>query len=204
MPPTPPPLPPPPPDTRSGERTLVVLAIIAGLLLTFAAYSPRFTSKPPDYRPGELAAYRVDLNRADRSELMQVPGLGPGKADAIVAHRNAVGSFGSVNDLSGVKGIGPKTIDQIQSHVIVDGSTVLPQTPPISNNIAQPKLKPGDPPLDLNSATESDLQRLPGVGPTLSGRIVAAKPFASIDDLRRVKGIGAKTLENLRPFVVVK
>ena len=42
--------------------------------------------------------------------------------------------------------------------------------------------------------------------PALAARIIAERekrPFASADDLRRVNGIGPKTLEKLRPFVVV-
>ena len=186
MTPAPPTVPPTPPDNRSGERVLVLVAIVAGLMLTSAAYSPRFTSRPSTFLPGDATAYRVDLNRADRAELMQVPGIGPGKADAIVAHRNAVGGFGKVEDLNGAKGIGPKTIDYLKPHVIVDGSTVLPSTTPPPSNAPLPKLKPSDPPIELNTATEADLQRLPGVGPTLSARIFAAKPFSSVDDLRRV------------------
>ena len=47
---------------------------------------------------------------------------------------------------------------------------------------------------------------MPGIGPVLSARIVEtrqARPFASVDELRRVKGIGVKTLEKLRPHVMV-
>ena len=204
MSPAAPPTPPTQPDTRSGERVLVLFAVVAGLLLAVTAYSPRFTSRPSAFQPGEAIAYRVDLNRADRAELMQVPGIGPGKADAIVAHRNAVGGFGKIEDLNQIKGIGPKTLDHVKPHLVVDGSTVLPSTPTTSSNTPLSKLKPGDPQIEINQATEADLQRIPGVGPTLAGRIFAAKPFTSVDDLRRVKGIGAKTLENLRPFVVVK
>ena len=57
-------------------------------------------------------------------------------------------------------------------------------------------------PLDVNRATEPELARLPGVGPTLASRIVAARPFADVDDLRRVKGVRRATLERLRPHVV--
>jgi competence protein ComEA len=49
--------------------------------------------------------------------------------------------------------------------------------------------------------------RIPGVGPVTAQNIVAARaerPFSSVADLDRVKGIGPKTLEKLRPFVVVK
>ncbi len=52
--------------------------------------------------------------------------------------------------------------------------------------------------LDVNSATESELDSLPGIGPVLAARIIAARPFTSADDLRRVKGIGVKTYEKIR------
>ncbi|MFH1533060.1 MAG: helix-hairpin-helix domain-containing protein [Pseudomonadota bacterium] len=60
-------------------------------------------------------------------------------------------------------------------------------------------------PVDLNLATVKDLQALPGVGPALSERILASRhvdgPFCSVDALTRVKGIGPKTLEQLRPHL---
>ena len=57
--------------------------------------------------------------------------------------------------------------------------------------------------LDLNRATAAELELLPRVGPAIAGRIVAARPFQRVGDLERVRGIGARTLEKLRPFVVV-
>lgn len=61
--------------------------------------------------------------------------------------------------------------------------------------------------IDINQATWSEWAQLPGIGETLARRIVAEResdgPFKSIDDLRRVKGIGAKTLEKMRPHLRV-
>ena len=54
--------------------------------------------------------------------------------------------------------------------------------------------------LDVNAASVRELVALPGIGTVLAGRIIAARPFKSADDLRRVKGIGAKTYEKIRPF----
>jgi competence protein ComEA len=52
-----------------------------------------------------------------------------------------------------------------------------------------------------------DLARLPGVGPGLAQRIVAARDeggrFASVDDLRRVRGLGRVRRERLRPLITV-
>jgi competence ComEA-like helix-hairpin-helix protein len=62
-------------------------------------------------------------------------------------------------------------------------------------------------PLDLNEAGVDDLARLPGVGPGLAQRIVTARDadgrFASVDDLRRVRGLGRVRRERLRPLVTV-
>jgi competence protein ComEA len=60
--------------------------------------------------------------------------------------------------------------------------------------------------IDINSANEVELQHLPGIGPALAARIVDDRtrngPFNGIVDLRRVKGIGTKTLDALRPYLV--
>jgi competence ComEA-like helix-hairpin-helix protein len=63
-------------------------------------------------------------------------------------------------------------------------------------------------PIDLNRATVEDLQVLPGVGPALAERILSSRhtdgPFCSVDALTRVKGIGAKVLEDLAPHLVAR
>ena len=62
-------------------------------------------------------------------------------------------------------------------------------------------------PIDVNQATVADLRRLPGVGPVLAGRIVQARetdgPFTSVDDLRRVAGVGKAKLDRFRGLVTV-
>jgi DNA uptake protein ComE-like DNA-binding protein len=54
--------------------------------------------------------------------------------------------------------------------------------------------------LDVNSASETELDQLPGIGKVMLARIIAARPFKSADDLRYVKGIGKKRYEKIRPF----
>lgn len=62
--------------------------------------------------------------------------------------------------------------------------------------------------IDVNSATWVEWGQLDGIGDALARRIVADReqngPFRSIDDLRRVKGIGPKTLERLRPWLSIE
>ena len=59
--------------------------------------------------------------------------------------------------------------------------------------------------IDLNRATAKELERLPGIGPQIAARIVAYREqngaFKRVEDITKVKGIGAKTLERLRPHL---
>ena len=62
-----------------------------------------------------------------------------------------------------------------------------------------------DPRVNLNLASESELDSLPGVGPVMAGRIVAWREsnqkFHSVEDLQEVPGIGPKVFSNLKSLV---
>ena len=62
-------------------------------------------------------------------------------------------------------------------------------------------------PVDVNRASEEELRVLPGIGGVLAARIVEARlrdgPFASLDDLRRVKGLGRAKLERLAAAIAL-
>jgi competence protein ComEA len=64
-----------------------------------------------------------------------------------------------------------------------------------------------DAPVDLNTATLKALITVPGIGEVMAERIVAWReehgPFRRVEDLMKVKGVGEKTFEKLRPYVKV-
>ena len=64
---------------------------------------------------------RIDINTASAAELESLPGVGPAKAQAIVAHRE-VAPFKSTDELVEVKGIGEKLYAQLKDRVIVSGA----------------------------------------------------------------------------------
>ena len=57
--------------------------------------------------------------------------------------------------------------------------------------------------VSINTADPAGLDSLPGIGPVMAARIVAHRPYDSIDELLRVPGIGPRTLERLKPLVTL-
>jgi competence ComEA-like helix-hairpin-helix protein len=68
--------------------------------------------------PGE----RVDVDKADVTELTRLPHVGPALAQRIVAWRASHGPFGSIARLDSVSGIGPKLLDAIRPYVTFSGT----------------------------------------------------------------------------------
>lgn len=62
-------------------------------------------------------------------------------------------------------------------------------------------------PIDLNTADGAALETVPGIGKSLSQRILAFRekngPFTSVDDLLKVQGIGEKSIQKLKPYLTV-
>lgn len=57
--------------------------------------------------------------------------------------------------------------------------------------------------VNINTATKSELESLPGVGPAIADNIIAARPFKSVNALKDVSGIGEQRFDEIRPHVTV-
>lgn len=151
---------------------------------------------------------RIDPNKATADELRRLPRVGPKLAERIIAHREAHGSFRTLADLDAVTGIGPALLAGITPHVALPAAPAQPQASaaPARQVVSASAVAPSSP-LELNSASAAELERLPGIGPALAERIVAWRTqngrFGSVEDLLQVSGIGPKKLERLRPAVRV-
>ena len=62
----------------------------------------------------------------------------------------------------------------------------------------------GDLIVNVNTATMEELITIPGIGEKLAHEIVRARPYETVEDLKRAKGIGDYTLNSIRPYVKVK
>ncbi len=101
-----------------GEATLARIAPFAAFSGVVAGQGPAGTTEGGPAATGGLgpftAASKVQLNSATANDLAALPGLGPGRAKAIVAYREAHGSFASIDDLEKVPGIGPATVAKLR------------------------------------------------------------------------------------------
>jgi competence ComEA-like helix-hairpin-helix protein len=141
--------------------------------------------------------------------------VGLALAKTIVADRAARGPFGALEELDMVPGIGPGLLATIGPHVTFSGG----QGARASGQFARPSPHlggaptappPAGPPprLNLNSASVSELDGLPGIGPARAAAILqereARGPFTSVEALSRVPGLGPSAIARLRDRVVVR
>lgn len=161
---------------------------------------------------------RIDVDRATAEQLARLPRVGLALAKRIVAHREAHGPFGGVEGLDRVPGVGPGLLGVIGPHLAFSGRPPPPQgamalapgpaTPSSPPLVARPAPQPGVAGLvDLNTADETALDALPGIGPARARAILkyreANGPFRAMQDLARVPGLGPAALSRLRELVWV-
>ncbi|MGE3808997.1 MAG: ComEA family DNA-binding protein [Gemmataceae bacterium] len=191
--------------TPAAQWAVVGLVLLAGGTLA-AQHFWSATSGPQGsvLDRSENHDARIDLNRAERAELVQVPGLGEGLADRIL-ERRAQRPFQKLDDLLAVPGIGPARLEKLRAFVFVGTEAAVGAAFVEIEPRVDPEL-PAQPRIDINRASLKELDDLPGIGPKLAERIIKERqhqPFKSVDDLQRVDGIGPKTVEKLRARATV-
>jgi competence protein ComEA len=201
-----------------GVRVLVVIGAFAALaaLAWFWWSRPQPSAVPPPVvRPAARpAALTTGLPGAlgtptpapagpvvDVVGKVRHPGVVTVPAGARVI--DAIGKAGGLRPgaKTGTLNLARRVVDGEQ---ILVGVTAAPAAgiPPGSPGTGTPTA-----PVDLNTATVTELDALPGVGPVLAQRIVDHRlqhgPFRSADDLRQVSGIGAAKFADLKGLVTV-
>lgn len=142
---------------------------------------------------------KVDLNSATQAELESLPGVGAATAGKIIAGR----PYSSVADLAKA-GVSSSTIQKISPLVIVGGARAAASsrtTGAAARAASAPEKGVPAGPIDLNSASQKELESLPGVGAATARKIIEGRPYSSTADLSRA-GVSRSTIQKISSLVV--
>jgi competence protein ComEA len=193
--------------TRRNLCSLLAAVAVAALLLPGAASA--------------AAKSKVDLNTATQSQLEALPGVGEATAKKIIAGR----PYSKVSDLEKA-GVPKSTIDKIKSQVTVSkpaksaapeptkaAKAAKTEKPAKSEKAAPPTPAPAKTEkaaaagktasaekVDLNTASQKELEALPGVGEVTAKKIIAGRPYSSVQDLGKA-GVSKSTIDKITPLV---
>ena len=150
----------------------------------------------------------VDLNTASQKDLEGLKGVGSATATKIIQNR----PYKSVDELSKA-GISAKKIEVLKPFVTAGPAGAPQPAKAVTKHLqvptntlnaakaAQKKAPAGI--VDLNSADKKTLESLPGVGPKTAEEIIKGRPYKTVEDLSKVKGISKGKMDALKSMVTV-
>ena len=187
-----------------GAKNLQQSPTIPGMPANVRAnIQPQQANTPAAYSQPQTQSGRVNVNTANASELERLPGIGPSIAQRIIDYRNQHGNFSRPEDLINVRGIGKAKLAQILPHVTASntGGSYSAGT-----RVTQPQSTAGL--IDINRASQKELERLTGVGPATAKRIIEYRNqhgrFTKPEDLLNIRGIGAAKLSSMKSQILIR
>jgi competence ComEA-like helix-hairpin-helix protein len=166
------------------------------------------TTKPKADDAKESTTGKVNLNTADAAALEALPGIGAATAKAIIAAR----PIKSIDELDKIRGLGKNRLEALRNLVTTadEPAPTAAKTAPAPTSVkttVSPKATPKTPSgqkVDINTAAKEDLDTLPGIGPVKAQAIIEARPFKTIEDIMKVKGIKEGEFSKIRDLITVK
>lgn len=150
---------------------------------------------------------KIDLNKATREEIKKITGLSAELCDAIILFREEGMFFKGKDDLLKIDGFSTEIVNRIEPVVYFSQQTPI-QTKSKEETITQTDSRKDDGLININTASSSELQKLPRVGPKTAEKIISYReshgPFKNPEQITNVQGIGPKTYEKMKNMIKVQ
>jgi competence protein ComEA len=189
---------------RANFTKFVAVPLSCVILLSTSVATQGQTAPP---KTASKAASKVilDLNKATADELeADLPGVGPATAKKIVAGR----PYSSVDDLAKA-GVSRRVIDGIRPHVTlgaaIEAKSSASKSKTAGSKAAESKAvlakETAKGKVNINTAELAALEDLPGIGAATAKAIVDGRPWKSVDELDKIRGLGKNRIAALRDLV---
>jgi competence ComEA-like helix-hairpin-helix protein len=127
----------------------------------------------------------VNLNTADTNLLIELPGIGSKLAQRIIAYRQLLGGFISIQQLEEVWGLKKETLDLIKDRILIDGNLAMK--------------------IYINTCSKDELSKHPYCGYKLAGIMINYRKqhgkFSSFNDLLNLVGADLEKLNKIKPYL---
>ncbi len=174
-----------PSSFRSRLATLAIALFTAITLLNLQPVQAQNTS---------TSKQTVNVNTADLTTLETLPGIGPTTAQHIIDGR----PYKSIADLEKVKGLGKTKADALKGQVTFGSTSATKSTKSASTSQSHKSSSTATGAVNVNTADLATLETLPGVGAATAQHIVDGRPYGSLTDLEKVKGLGKTKVEAMK------
>ncbi len=196
--------------TKKSKVTIIVLGsiLVIGILILVVNNLMQTSQKKKELQEGMGIVERetkelkkVNINKADIETLVQLPGIGPVKAKAILDYREKIGKFHSLIEVTNVKGIGKETLVKLEPYLEMIGDSAEVKSFLSSEGVKAKKI-------NINIASLYELTLLPGIGEKKAQAIIEYREkmgnFKRKEEIKNVKGIGNSIYKKIKGKIRVK
>ena len=148
-------------------------------------FRPTANNNSSNNKPGYTV---IDINTADTTDFIALPGIGSKLASRIVNFRDKLGGFYSINQLAEIYGLPDSTFQRIRKYLKLENDVLKK--------------------ININTATADELKAHPYIRYSLANPIIAYRnehgPFSKIEDLKKVMAVSEDVYKKILPYLAIK
>ncbi|HLN22320.1 MAG TPA: helix-hairpin-helix domain-containing protein [Bacteroidales bacterium] len=189
--------------SRQERRSSIILLVLIAVVLLFRMFIPDNKMIITDLTPEVLAAINKNEFKSEKLffnpntaslDTLLIAGFDDDEAARLIRYRNKGGRFRKPADIRKLYGLDSGKASALIPYIILDTSRRQ------NENVKKTRT-------ELNSCDSAALEKLPGLGPVLSARIIRYRNllggFVSVDQLNEVYGLNEQTFAIVKPLVYV-